>query len=377
MQKKGRASNIELLRVVAMFLIIIYHIVYHTVGQQLSDPESVRFMHNGVFNYPFFYPQLLIPEAIMPLGIVGNVIFILISGYFMIEKGKEIALGPVAKKLLLQLGFAAVLLVIGTPLVYLLMGSRLIRMVGITRFNGMSWFVGYYFLVIVIAALFLNQFLRKLPKKTYITFLLIIFGIMEFGWSSDLLEDLASGLEVLIGGVFFYSLGAFIRLYDPFGKLRTWVFPTLIAATYILILISSFNKTQTEADLYSLADSEDPFYHTLTVYSNTSIVVVIIGVCVFELFRRISIPENRGINYLGKCTFMIYLIHDNRFFYSLWGLTDWMTELGTRPGMFVSDLLKWALYTFGIGVAAYSLYRLMGLWFHSVRSFFLKIKQEQ
>lgn len=86
-KEKMRSSNIELLRSVAMLMIISFHIVYHCVNIQLTDRGSMERLANGLFNYPVFYKKLMILDTLNTFGITGNVIFILISGYFMVQKG--------------------------------------------------------------------------------------------------------------------------------------------------------------------------------------------------------------------------------------------------------------------------------------------------
>lgn len=56
--KKIRYSNIELLRVTAVFMIIIHHIVTHCVTVQLTAPVSIGRMNNGFFNQPHFYNRV-------------------------------------------------------------------------------------------------------------------------------------------------------------------------------------------------------------------------------------------------------------------------------------------------------------------------------
>lgn len=55
-------------------------------------------------------------------------------------------MGRISKKLLLQLGFASLLLVCIPPLVHIVNPMSYMNMQGISIFNGMSWFVGYYFI---------------------------------------------------------------------------------------------------------------------------------------------------------------------------------------------------------------------------------------
>ena len=53
---------------------------------------------------------------------------------------------------------------------------------------------------------------------------------------------------------------------------------------------------------------------------------------------------------------MVYLIHDNGFFYSLWNTKDWITLLAYHPGGFVLTLIVWTAGTFGIGFIVYLAY---------------------
>ena len=99
--KNGRQSNIELLRIIAMLMIISYHIIIHCVNIQLTNTVSIERLQNGWFNTPDFYNQLLMLALMMPLGLVGNAIFIMISGYFLADR--EIDMLKVSKKLLSQL----------------------------------------------------------------------------------------------------------------------------------------------------------------------------------------------------------------------------------------------------------------------------------
>ena len=54
---KTRSSNIELLRILAMFMIIIFHISDHCVKVQLTDTASMLRMNNGLFCEPVFYQK--------------------------------------------------------------------------------------------------------------------------------------------------------------------------------------------------------------------------------------------------------------------------------------------------------------------------------
>ena len=161
-KRNERSSNFELLRVLAMLLIVIFHITRHCVYVQLTDPASIERMNNGLFCNPVFYKRLLMIVSVMPLGKMGDTIFLLISGYFMIARTDGINLGKIARKLLISLVFANAALVVLSNLCYHLFSDTYIGMIGIGNVNSQSWFIGYYFVIIVAAALFLNSVLIRL-----------------------------------------------------------------------------------------------------------------------------------------------------------------------------------------------------------------------
>lgn len=354
--RKNRNTNIELLRVVAMFLIVVYHITVHCVNVQMSDASYLTGAAE-IFTRPVFYKRILITDTIMTFGIVGNAIFILISGYFMAENMCDLArAGKTAKKLLLQMGFAAILLVCVPAVCSVVVPGIDGGLQSISIFNSMSWFIGYYFIVLVCGLLFLNRFLAGLDRKKYLAFVLVVFAITQFSYSGNIAESLAQGLRTILTGIALYAFGGYIRKFDPFSKTRSYTFIIIIAVTYMLVWISEYNETAARIAAYINSSSTDPFYQSVPIFDNFSIVIIIIAVCVFELFRRMKIPYNGIINNLGSATLMIYLLHDNDFFYRVWNVHDWVTDFASSPGIFVLTLFKWALMTFCVGILAYIIY---------------------
>ena len=74
--KKIRDSNIELLRIIAMFIIIIHH---YTV-------------HNGIDNFSLPIGGNRFILEITRLGNIGVILFVFITGYFQIENKKRVNL---------------------------------------------------------------------------------------------------------------------------------------------------------------------------------------------------------------------------------------------------------------------------------------------
>lgn len=359
MEIKQRRSNLELLRIVAMLMIIAFHIYWHCVSGQLTDPDSMERMGNGLFSVPLFYKKLLLLTVFSSFGRAANVVFMTLTGYFMVAKGREIRLIPIAKKLLLEQGYAAVLLLITSLLVFRRNPDNCTTLTEINLFNSMSWYVGYYFLVMLLARLFLNRYLEKLERKQYRLFLFALLCMTQFKWIIKLLNGVTGNLVILVTGVFLYSLGGYIRRYQPFARVRTWAIFGVIAGIYALLFLSTYAGVQDRIQDYYREASTDPFIQYIPNVGDNSIVAILLGLSLFELFRRIKMPCCRGINYLGGATFMIYLFHDNSFFYSLWDKQDWITLLCMHPMGFLLRYGAWTVRTFVYGFIAYLGYRFL------------------
>lgn len=355
-----------------MAMIIMYHIGCHCIINQLTDRESMERMSNALFTSPGFSRKLMLLDGINTFGIIGNVVFILISGYFMVGKGKNINLFDIAVKLLTQQGFVAIMLVVVSTLVYHLAGGAFIQMMNITTFNGMSWYVGYYFLIIILAYCYLNDYLNRLNQKRYLSFVATLFAITQLSFSTGILDGLADGLSTLCTGIFLYSLGGYIKKFNPFCNVKSIVFILVITVVFGLIFWSNYNVTMNNVEIYHRNNSTDIFIQSIIGFRNNSIVVILIGLSLFELFRRLSIPNSRVINYIGASTLMTYLIHDNDFFYSIWNTKDWITLLYNSPIRFVIILTKWTIATFVVGVISYTAYVIIATLCYRHRSVFFK-----
>lgn len=240
--KKARSSNIEMLRVVAMFMIVLFHITCHCIVPQLNNAGTPMVSY---FTQPIFHKRLFLLDWLNTLGIISNAIFILISGYFMANReSANIKLGRVAQKLLLQLGFASLLLVCIPPLIHLMNPGFPMNMQGIGIFNGMSWFAGYYFLVVTCGALFFNNFLHQLDREKYAAFLLTLFAFIQFSWSRERVEALAAGLGTVLTGLLLYALGGFIKRFEPFQTIKSAAFVSIIVLINGLVLLSGYNLTE-------------------------------------------------------------------------------------------------------------------------------------
>lgn len=225
-------------------------------------------------------------------------------------------------------------------------------------FNWYSWYIGYYFLVIVFAKLFLNKFFSKLSQKDYLAFLITLFAITQFSWTISIIKNIGNGLETLITGIFLFTMGGYIKKYNPFASIKAWVLIAIIIIVNIVIIGNFYIDTVNNILAFN-QNTENVFIQYIPVYENYQIIPIILGIATFELFRRIKIPNNKVVNFIGASTFMIYLIHDNEFVHKIWSSKDWITLLNNSLIKFIVTFGIWVLITFLIGFILYCIYLLI------------------
>lgn len=358
---KTRESNIELLRILAMIMIIMGHVIQHGIEFQFEDiishPPSLY------FNHFMFYKRLTFIQVFRLFGQIGNVIFIIITGYFLAEK-KHINISKSLKKLLSQVLFATLLLVISSFVFYKIGSPNFKGLVDFDIFYSEWWFVGYYIVIIIMGELFLNKFLSKLNKKSYITFLLALFAIVSLKHPGDAIQQISSNLRSICSGVLIYSFGGYIKKYKPFKDIKTIVFVLLIVITLLEIGLSYHNYTVTNINnaLYNLNPNYTQKLFHLDRYS---VEAIVIGTSIFELFRRMKIKKSKFINYLAASTFMVYLIHENNFMWQIWQKYDWVVAYYYNMPKFFMMFAICVLNMFAAGVVAYILYSSLIKFFES------------
>lgn len=349
MENKVRSSNFELLRILALLMIILDHIVVHCMNGQLVGSQTI-------LNQPMFFKRMQLLNFAMTFGYIGNNIFVLISGYFLISKMDKSNILKTAGKLLSQQGFAATVLVLMTACIQIIKKNSISWLLNIELFNNMAWFVGFYFMIIVIAYQFLNRFLEKLDMKEYLIFLAVLFMFVEMGWTGEMIESIATGLRVLLNGVFLFALGGFIHRFEPLRNIKVHIFFIVLFLSYGLIYISNYNTTNVNIANYIATGSQGVFRQSIATYADYHIGIELISISLFAIFMRLHIGGSKVINFFGAATFMVYLTHDNTFFYAIWGRLNWIQILVNSPVKFVIAHIGMAIFTFIFGVTMYGLY---------------------
>lgn len=296
-EKSVRSSNFELLRILAMFLIVGMHIIgYSGIGK----PETYNNFSstNKVWLYFFF-----------PGGDIGNNIFFLLMGYFLISKENQLFPDfKKIKKLITQVYFYALLSLIIFGICYCFhlfrpnMGTKEIILSTASLLMPVSseafWFITTY-LFIYVFIFYIFSLLRPMGKNKYwmIVFALAFINIARFTNTGRYNQFLYSIVPVLMGGG--------IRLYRKHFSITALVLFLLCIILLWVVevgLIQKINILSLQEDL----KSHTIFLALCELSRNTQL---IIAVFIFLLFGQFRIKQSKTLNYIASCIFAVYLIH--------------------------------------------------------------------
>ena len=363
MKSKLRESNMELLRILSMVLIIVAHITLHAFDQQLSN--NIVYGAGVYFNRFAFYKRLGLIQIFGVSGQIGNIIFVLIAGYFLVNK-KKINLTKSITKLISQMIFATLLLVILSCAYQIIIDKSFRGLVTTEIFNNLWWFVGYYIIIIICGDLFLNKYLSKMDKKSYLLFLLIMLSLASLNFPGATLDGLSSNLRKLVFGLFVYSLGGYVRKYKLFKNIKSIIFVLMIFLMLGLIYLDYYNYITTNINT-ALFNNSNNFIQSFIDKNQYSIEILVIGICLFELFSRLTIKNNKIINYIASATFMIYLTHETPFTFEIWRKKDWIGLYYNNIFEFFGLYIKWIVICLIFGFVAYVIYSYLMKLFSSVK----------
>lgn len=322
---KKRKTNYELLRIIAMAMIVMHHICVHCIYPELTDMRLIELYKNGYYVEPVFFPRLILLEFPATFGKIGDVIFLLISGYFLIEITDCKKINRIIYKVISRAFFALIVLMVLSEMSRLFLYQDAF-MVSFDVFYNDWWFIGYYILVTTLGIAFFNRFVNGISKSEYFSIILVTLILMNLNWPGKLIEDYVF-FRQLIGGVCVYLIGGFFRKYKPLVNVKVYKLLVIILVVYIIVIISYYYNTVNIITDYTCGKQQLVFYQECSYYDDYNAVPVIIGVCLFEIFRRIDIGASRIIGGIADSTFFVYLLHENYLFRTLLIKIDWITDI--------------------------------------------------
>lgn len=279
-----RQSNFELLRIVAMVMIVFHHFAIH---------GGFTFENTALSIPGFWYNFILMG------GKIGVNLFVLISGYFL---SQSTATGiRLAKVLRLwgQVFFYSVILH-GVSVVYADNTSVQSFLACLTPISSRVWWFASTYFVLYLIHPYINLLLRTLDRKAYQRLLVLLL----FCWCV-IPTVLASDFEsnYLLWFMTLYALAGYLRMYGLSRSISGHL--GLLTAVFVALSYASGIVFTILGAKWPIL-TEKKFYF----YEMNKLPTLAISVCLFMLFANANVKYSKWINRISSATFGVYLIHD-------------------------------------------------------------------
>lgn len=327
MKKIERNSGFELMRIVSMLLIILYHIIYHGNVIGLCTTENLK----NIF------------KIIEIIAMVHVNSFVLLSGYYQCN---NLFKQTKVWKIINASWFYRIVIV------FLFINLNLISIDKLTLFKDIfpldiahNWFIKYYVLLYLISPL-LNASIKTISQKTYKRLLIILFITFSFLPWITRSQTFDNNGYTLYQFIHLYLIGGYLKKYNVAENLifmkKSNLFKRLILFIIIgICVLLNFSIYQLSSK-YTGANS---FINELVVNIQTSHLsynnpfILIQSISYFLLFSTFKF-KNRFINSIAALTIGIYLIHDNNYVRSY--LYTWLNVNSTLVTSFTTIL--WLIF---------------------------------
>lgn len=293
---KQRNPSFEILRVVAMFLIVVWHFLMHGVGQK---PVGVSADAASLFN-------LCSMELAGCLSKVSTNCYILITGYFLINSTKP--KWPKIPKTWAPIFFySVVIFALFFAFSDLALSRNDFGKSLMPLYFDRYWFATRYVALVALAP-FLATLAQTLTRRQYIV-LLAVMAVINFDF---LLGDELSGNNSLPWFVFLFFVGGYIRLHfdhdgpNHFGK-AYFAAAVALAAVFLGRIFIHYS----------------PWTAPMMVdYHDNNGILFGVALLLFLWTARLKAPNTtfvRAMVRIAPLTFGVYLIHDNVYVrHALW-----------------------------------------------------------
>ena len=232
-------------------------------------------------------------------GIVGVDVFVMLSGWFLINT---------RIKSFLSLAFQVISLC-GGGLVFYLLGKtslsvkNLLEIIAFTRWD---WFIKAYVVLMIIAPV-LNAFVKETSERTQRNVLIGFFMFSStYGWMGGANRFFVNGYGPLL------FIGIYLLAQYAHNTIKTSSTPNLIRKLFTLkkkwdlLIFVLCISTNTIIGLLGLYFNVGLFSK---VYAYTNPVNIIAALYLLLFFSKLKIKKNNHINMLATGSFAVYLLH--------------------------------------------------------------------
>jgi len=298
---KVRKSNFELMRILCMFFIVLYHVIGK--GNVLTNS------HNQTLTVIVEFIQLLI--------VVHVDLFVLLTGYFQSKSNFKMSK---MLKIIAQCLFYTIVIMLVLSLTGVITLSKVEIVKNIfVNFIGEYWFINIYLLLYAISP-FLNIIIDNMDQSKYKKLLVccfVIFSLIPYN-SGNKFFFYNSGFS-LTNFVFLYFVGAYLRKYPVkesylFKKMTNNSYILILIFIYFLMAVSNFCLSTTASYLVGVNNVfHEIFSNFITEKLNYENPLVIIqAVSIFLIFEKINI-KSKFINKISALSLGVYILHENMY----------------------------------------------------------------
>ena len=305
---KQRDSNLELLRIVAMSMIVIYHIFVHGISPVYVGSHSIL----TVWYVPFIF---------------GVNLFILISGYY----GIRLSWKSFLSLMWIIVFYKLFHLIVDTTClgIHHAWWEWIVKPLSAPASGG-GWFVDIYILLMLVSPM-LNKLLNGCSKGDLLKYSVIVL-LLDMGYGFILNKHFDPYGYSLIHFVCLYIIGYGLKSYQNVSVKDSW-------KVYILVV-----------SCLLLANLLFPDNHWIVKFSNSyaSPFIVLGAIFLFLIFVRTNIAHHPFINFVAASMFPVYLIHEggnvSKWYYAT--VEEWWATL---------SIPTFLLYTTGFIIALFVL----------------------
>lgn len=317
-----RKSNIELLRIICIVMILLFHAVYKNNYVYQNNLQ-------GIIIKSFFF-----------LGELGTTIFFLIFGYFNINS--EFKLKKVIKLISLVLFYHYINLFICLKLNIIenITKAEMIELVLIKPFK-LYWFITVYIIIYIISP-YINKLIKNLTKselENLIAIQIIIFSIIPTitGFLYNNSESMVN-YNRLIFFIIIYIIGAYHRIYKQKADIKKEILKSFI--TFNIMVLSIVIIYYNNQFFKNIGTTELAYF-----WRPNNLFMIILSISIFKIFIKIDLPENKIINLVASTTLGIYLIHDGLLQEKIWNLFELSSKINTNKGLIYIFISVFIVFT--------------------------------
>lgn len=292
-----RQSNLELLRIIAMYMIVLGHFVLFGIMKHGYENSYIVWLDGTTAKK--------IISSLCILGSLGNGLFFIISGYYLYKKEHIISLKKVVCTTVLYAWLAVITGFIifgvnkmGGGTIHISVSNAIedcASLILTPVSGGVWWYITAYALLMIMAPS-LNGVFNRLNKEQFVVIVALMYIFLYlFGEISSYLHD----VEIAI---FYYTVGVYCRRYaKPTHRILYLMIIIIGICVCGLLQMMVSNKMLCNGSI-------DILQRRLASMLLVSIRPTIC-VSLFMLLNNIQIRANQTINFLAKHTLGVYLFH--------------------------------------------------------------------